>query len=569
MSIFTELSIILCITVLLSYLLRLLRQPLVVGYIMSGILIGPHALDMFHASEEIEVFSKIGIAILLFIVGMSLSPTAVKETGKISIVIGTFQVLLTTGLGFLVMKGLGYDVQSSLIAAIALTFSSTIIILKLLSDKGDLHKLYGKMSIGILLVQDLAATLALIAVTALGASAAAGGLGVLFVSLFLKGLGVIIVLYGIGRFILPRVLASVATSQELLFVFAIAWGLGMASLFESIGFSIEIGALVAGITLSVSNFAYEISSRLRPLRDFFIVIFFIVLGAEMQLDGLSTLIFPAVILSLFVFIVKPLIVLVSMNIIGYRTRTSFMTGVSMAQISEFSLILTALCVSVGYITPSLASLITLVGIITIAGSTYLISYTDTLYTYFKSPLKLLAFGSVRKKDKGTLEDDTASVDMIIFGYDRVGYDFVQVAHKIHSEYLVVDFNPQAIKIMHTQNIPCRYGDAEDVEFLEEIALTKAKLVVSTVPDFKVNKLLAVQYRKHNTDGVIILLSYDARQAKELYELGATYVIIPHYLGAHHASKMIAKYATDPDFFNKERELHLAHIDERERLLKRA
>lgn len=565
MTIFTELSIILCITAFLSYLLRLLRQPLVVGYIMSGILIGPYMLDIFHASEEIEIFSKIGIAILLFIVGMSLSPGAVKETGKISIILGTFQVLCTTALGFLIMKGLGYETQPSLIAAIALTFSSTIIILKLLSDKGDLHKLYGKMSIGILLVQDLAATLVLIAITALGASAASQGLGLLFINLCIKGFGVIAVLYVIGRFVLPRILASVATSQELLFVFAIAWGLGMASLFESIGFSIEIGALVAGITLSVSNFAYEISSRLRPLRDFFIVIFFIVLGAEMQLDGLSALILPAIILSLFVFIIKPLIVLVSMNIIGYRTRTSFMTGVSVAQISEFSLILTALCVSVGYITPSLASLITLVGIITIAGSTYLISYADTLYMYIKSPLKLLSFGSVRKKET----DDTSSVDMIIFGYDRVGYDFVQVAHKIHSEYLVVDFNPQAIKIMHAQNIPCRYGDAEDVEFLEEIALSKAKLVVSTIPDFKVNKLLAVQYRKHNADGVIILLSYDARQAKELYALGATYVIIPHYLGAHHASRMISKYATDPEFFDKERELHLAHIDERERLLKRA
>lgn len=564
MNIFTELSIILCVTVFISYILRVFRQPLVVGYIVSGMIIGPYGLNLFHASEEIEVFSKIGIAILLFIVGMSLSPGAVKETGKVSIVVGTIQVMFTTIAAFFLMRGLGYDVQSSLIAGIALTFSSTIIILKLLSDKGDLHKLYGKMSIGILLVQDLAATLALIAVTAFGASAAAGGLGVLFVSLLLKGLGVIVVLYGVGRFILPRLLASIATSQELLFVFAISWGLGMASLFQSIGFSIEIGALVAGITLSVSNFAYEISSRLRPLRDFFIVIFFIVLGAEMQLAGLSALIFPGIILSLFVFFVKPFIVLISMNMIGYRTRTSFMTGLSMAQISEFSLILTALCVSVGYISPSLASLITLVGIVTIAGSTYLISYADVLYTFSKSPLKLFEW----RKDVKKETDDADVADMMIFGYDRVGYDFVQVANKIQAKYVVVDFNPQAIKIMYKQGIPSRYGDAEDVEFLEEIGLTKAKLVVSTIPDFKVNKLLAIQYRKHNKDGVIILLSYDARQAKELYDLGATYVIIPHYLGAHHASRMIAKYATDPDFFNKERVLHLAHIDERERHLKR-
>lgn len=565
MNIFTELSIILCITVVFSYIARALRQPLVVGYIVSGMLLGPHALNLFHASSETEVFSKMGIAILLFIVGMSLSPDAVKETGKISIFVGGVQVVLTTIAGFFLMQGLGYDVQSSLIAAIALTFSSTIIILKLLSDKGDLHKLYGKMSIGVLLVQDLAATLSLIAITAIGASSAAGGLGIVFLTLLMKGLVVSIVLYGVAKIILPRVLANIATSQELLFVFAISWGLGMAALFQNIGFSIEIGALVAGITLSVSSFAYEISSRLRPLRDFFIVIFFIILGAEMDLTGIQSLIFPAIVLSLFVFIVKPLIVLISMNVIGYRTRTSFMTGLSMAQISEFSLILTALCVSMGYISNTLASLITLVGIITIAGSTYLISHADQIYMFVKAPLRLFEWGASKKKSEGETEKP---VNMIIFGYDRVGYDFVQVANKIQSDYIVVDFNPQAIKIMHRLHIPSRFGDAEDVEFLEEIGLTKAKLIVSTIPDFKVNKLLTQQYRKHNADGIIIVLSYDTKQAKELYALGATYVIIPHYLGAHHASKMISKYTTDPNFFHVERERHMAHIEERDRLLGR-
>jgi Kef-type K+ transport system membrane component KefB len=564
MSIFIELSIILCATVVISYIARLFRQPLVVGYIVSGMLVGPYGLNLFHAAAEVEVFSKIGIAILLFIVGMSLSPDTVKETGKVSVIVGTLQVVLTTIAGFFLMRGLGYDVQASLIAGIALTFSSTIIILKLLSDKGDLHKLYGKMSIGVLLVQDLSATLVLIAIAALGSSAAAGGLGVLFFSLFLKGVGISVLLYVVSKYILPKVLSGIAASQELLFLFAIAWGLGMASVFESIGFSIEIGALVAGVTLSVSSFAYEISSRLRPLRDFFVVIFFIALGAQMELAGLDKLIVPGIILSLFVFIAKPLIVLISMNTIGYRTRTSFMTGLSMAQISEFSLIMMTVCVSLGYVSSTLVSLITLVGIVTIAGSTYLIAHADTLYTIFRNPLKMFEWGGVRKAE----QEETTYVDMIIFGYDRVGYDFVEVARKIQSEYLVVDFNPVAIKNLYKHNIPSRFGDAEDVEFLEEIGLSHANIVVSTIPDIKVNKLLATQYRKHNANGVILFISHDAKQAKELYALGATYVIIPHYIGAHHASHMISKYVLDVDFFTKERERHLAHMEEREKGMER-
>lgn len=563
MLIFNELSIILCATVIISYIARLFRQPLVVGYILSGILVGPYGLNLFHASVQVELFAKMGIAILLFIVGMSLSPDTVKETGKASVLVGVLQVILTTVVGFFIMRGLGFDVTSSIVTGVALSFSSTIIILKLLSDKGDLDKLYGKMSIGVLLVQDLAATLVLIVAAALGASQESAGLGDLFMSLFFKAVGVGVILYIVARFVLPKILTRIAMSQELLFLFAIAWGLGMASIFSAIGFSIEIGALVAGITLSVSSFAYEISSRLRPLRDFFVVIFFIALGAQMELVGLGKMLFPAIILSLFVFIIKPLIVLISMNSIGYRTRTSFMTGISMAQISEFSLIMMTVCVSLGYVSNSLVSLVTLVGIITIAGSTYLIAYADGIYRVFKNPLKLFEWNTSHKAEQA----ETKKADMIIFGYDRVGFDFVQVAKKIHSEYLVVDFNPVAIKAMHKQNIPSRFGDAEDVEFLEEIGLHHAKIVVSTIPDIKVNKLLTIQYRRHNQDGIILLISHDAKQAKELYALGATYVIIPHYLGAHHASHMISKYAEDMHFFTKERERHLAHIEERERVMK--
>ncbi|MES2622927.1 MAG: cation:proton antiporter [Patescibacteria group bacterium] len=564
MSTFIELSLILCSTVVISYIARLLKQPLVVGYILSGILVGPYALNMFHITEEVELFSKIGIAILLFIVGMSLSPATVKETGKVSVIVGTVQVLLTALAGYFVMHMLGFDTRASLIGAAALTFSSTIIILKLLSDTGDLHKLCGKMAIGVLLVQDLAATFVLIIISALGASAATGGLGMMFTYLFLKGVVAGFILYLIAKYVLPKVLTKVASSQELLFLFAIAWGLGMASLFEAIGFSIEIGALVAGVTLSVSSFAYEISSRLRPLRDFFVVLFFILLGAQMVLTDVASLIIPTIVLSLFVFLVKPFIVLVTMNTIGYRTRTSFMTGISMAQISEFSLIMMTLCLSLGYVSSSLVSLITLVGIITIAGSTYAIMYADHLFAYLRKPLRLLEWKTSQKPEC----DDLDNPEMIIFGYDRVGYDFVQVAKKIKSKYLVVDFNPVSIKQLDKHGIVSKFGDAEDVEFLEEIKLAEAKMIVSTIPDLGTNKLLVTQYRKNNPQGIILVISHDMKQARELYALGATYVIIPHYLGAHHAASMLERYASDMQLFDKERNRHLAHISEREKILYR-
>ncbi len=564
MHIFIELSLIVVITTGIAIIMRIFRQPLVVGYIISGIALGPYVLGVLQATEFIELFAKIGISILLFIVGLSLSPTVIKETGKVSLIIGIGQVMLTAVLGFFLMRGLGFENAHALYGAMAVTFSSTIIVLKLLSDKGDLNKLYSKIAIGLLIVQDLLATVALLAISAIGSGVLEGGNLFGTVTLLLgKGLVAGVILYLISKYVLPKLSAYLATSQELLFLFSIAWGLGMASLFYFIGFSIEIGALIAGVTLSVSSYAYEIGSRMRPLRDFFIVMFFVLLGSQMVLADIPTIIVPAIVLTAFVLIGKPLIVVLVMNLLGYRTRTGFMTGAAVSQISEFSLILMTLGLSLYHIDQRLASLITLVAILTIAGSTYTSLYSRSIYAKLKGSLRFFEW---RRHSKRESRDGGIGPEMIIFGYDRVGYDFVHVAQKLGTQYTVVDFNPVSIKKLQTSEIPFRFGDAEDVEFLQEIGVPGARIIVSTIPDYKVNKMLVAYYRRFNPEGIIMVISHDIKQAKELYLQGATYVIMPHYLGAHHASNMIAEFAFDIERFDKERNKHLSHIAKREAMM---
>lgn len=561
MHIFTELSLIVVITTGVAIIMQVLRQPLVVGYILSGIALGPYVLNILHSTEFVELFAKIGISILLFIVGLSLSPTVIKETGKISLIIGAGQAIFTYTLGFFVMKALGFATLVSAYGAVALTFSSTIIVLKLLSDKGDLNKLYSKITIGLLIVQDLIATLALLVISAIGSSEVVGGdMWSTVTALVLKGAGAAVVLYVVSKYILPKLSAYMANSQELLFLFSIAWGLGMAAFFYFLGFSIEIGALIAGVTLSVSSYAYEIGSRMRPLRDFFVVMFFVLLGSQMILSDIPSIIIPALVLTAFVLLVKPLIVLIIMNLLGYRTRTSFMTGIAISQISEFSLILMTLGLSVGHVNQQTSSLITLVAIISIAASTYMSWYSRDMYNGLKHILKFFEW---RKHTKREPKEGVTGPEMLIFGYDRVGYDFVHVAQKLGSEYAVVDFNPTSIRKLQTADIPFRFGDAEDVEFLQEIGVPEAKIIVSTIPDFRVNKLLVSYYRKFNPEGIIMVISHDIKQAKELYLQGATYVIMPHYLGAHHAAHMISEYAYDIEKFDKERNRHLARLSKRE------
>lgn len=557
---FTELALILVLATVVSLFVRLLRQPLIVGYIATGILVGPYALDLLHSHDEMELFSKIGISILLFIVGLTLNPEIVREVGKASAITGVGQVLFTSIIGFLLVLALGFDATAALYIAIALTFSSTIIILKLLTDRGDLGKLYGKVSLGLLLVQDVIATGVLLVVTALGSLEVAGGSGftvvIEMIRLCVIGTFIALVLYFVSKHVLPRLVAYVGGNQEVLFVFSIAWGLGLASIFQVVGFSIEIGALIAGTMLAVSPFAYEIGARMKPLRDFFILIFFILLGAQMVLSQFSTILVAAIILSVFVLIGNPLIMFVLMNLLGYRTKTSFFAGLTVAQISEFSLILVALGYSLGHISQEVVSLVTLVGIITIAGSTYFVLYADQLYSALRG---VLEFISVRKRHHREAAESQENPDAIIFGYDRVGHEFVSVIVEVSSNYLVVDYNPQSIKRLQKQQIPFRYGDAEDVEFLQDIGFQSARLIVSSIPDHATNLLLVRLYRKENPVGIIVVLAHQLKEAEELYMAGASYVVMPHHLGAHHAALMIARHGFDPSEFEKERNLHLKKL----------
>jgi len=561
MDIFIEIGIIVFIATLVSSIFRFLKQPSVVGYIFTGVIVGPYFLNLIESTEYIELFSKLGIAILLFIIGLGLKPEIIREVGKVSLITGMGQIIVTSFVGFYVMRILGFDVNSSIYGALALTFSSTIIVFKLLSDKGDLNKLYGKISIGFLLVQDVVAAIVLLVVSVFGSASLHIGSTTMFtVLLFLKGLAFFLFLYLMSRYVMPRLSRFFASSQELLFLFSISWGLGLSAVFYVLGFSLEIGALAAGVALASSSFSREIASRMKPLRDFFILLFFVMLGSQIILSDLGGIMVPALALSLYVLIGNPIIMIILMNLLGYKSRTGFLTGIIVAQISEFSLILMALGFSFGHVTSEVVSLITLVGIVTITGSTYFILYSEKIYSWVKPVLRFL---EIRKGKISTKEEKETPEDMVIFGYDRVGYDFVHIAKKMNSKYFVVDFNPDSIQKMDRNNIPYRFGDAEDVEFLDEIGVKNAKIIISTIPDFRTNLNLVYYYRNYNKKGTIIVISQNIRDAKELYKHGASFVVMPHYLGASYAAKMIESHGADHMAFEKEKRDHMEYLEKRQ------
>jgi len=554
MDIFTEISLIIVIAATVAGFMHLLRQPLIIGHIITGLIVGPYVFNILHSAEVINVFSELGIALLLFIVGLGLNPKLIKEVGYISAVTGLGQVIFTSMFGFLIASFLGFSQTASIYIAIALTFSSTIIIVKLLSDKQDLQKLYGKIALGFLLVQDIIATLILIIVSALSGG---GSVSQLISAIAVQGIILIFLSVFVSIYILPYLSAFFARSQEFLFLFAIAWGLGLATVFRLCGFSIEIGALVAGITLSLSPYHMEISSKMKPLRDFFIILFFILLGSKMAINDMGSIITPALIFSFFVLIGNPLIVMALMGIFGYNKKTGFLAGLTVAQISEFSLILIILGVKLGHVNEQVLSLVTFVGLITIATSTYLILYAEKIYTWLAPVLSIFERRHTHLENK-----QTASCEIILFGHNRIGYDFISAFNVLKKNFLVVDFDPQIIKYLRDKQINCRYGDVDDVEFLEELRLAKIKMAVSTIPELKTNALLVAQIRAVNQKAVIITIAHSIKDAERLYKLGATYVILPHFLGGQYAADLIARYGLKKNYYLQEQKKHQIYLQQR-------
>src|SRR6056297_377716 len=360
--IFIQLAMILVAAFIVSYIIRSFKQPIVIGYILAGIIVSPFIIQSGTPMETIDVLSEFGIAFLLFMVGLHLNPKVIKEIGKPSLMIGISQILITFGLGyFLSFYILGYAILTSVYIGIALTFSSTIIIMKLLSDKRELDSLHGKMAVGILIIQDLVATFVLIFISSSN-GAVSGNFG--FYNILI-GVGVIAFLIFAGYFIMPRITREVAKSQELLFLFSLCWAFLIAALFGYLGFSIEIGALLAGVVLSISPYSTEISAKIRPLRDFFLIIFFIILGFNIPTSNIMGILGTALILSLVALILKPLIIMFLMKQFRYTKRINFLTGTSMGQISEFSLIVLIAGVSAGHISPEILHTLTLTLVLTI------------------------------------------------------------------------------------------------------------------------------------------------------------------------------------------------------------
>ena len=528
------LAIVLGTAALLGVVMRLLRQPIILAYLATGVILSAFGVYSIESQSTFSLFSDLGIMFLLFLVGLEINYTSIKMVGKTSVIIGLGQIAITFFIGFLIALLFHFSYVQSAYIAIALTFSSTIIVVKLLSEKKEINSLYGKISIGFLLVQDFVAILLLVVLTGLEAGDTLAIIPI--TAAIAKGIGLFAIMLWLGRRWIPKLFDLIGRSQELLFIVSLAWVFAIAAIAGKIGFSIEIAGFLAGIGLANSYENYQIASHVRPLRDFFILLFFVMLGSSVVTFSFAGLGLPILVFSLFVLIGNPLIGLGLMGLMGYRRRTSFLTGVTMAQISEFSLILVALGLKLGHINSSVVGLITSVGVITIVLSTYLIIHGEHVVK------KLWNVLSYFERSRGIREDelvgDHFDKPLILVGVSRIGR--IIASHLPKEELLLIDFDPTIIQRFRKHGYTCMLGDIADREIFEKANFEKTRLVVCTSPLFEDNMTLLTQLRSMPGKRKIILRADNDKESAILYRKGADYVIRPHLTSGHYIGEVLAQ-----------------------------
>jgi len=543
------------VAIIVTAATRFLKQPLIVSYIITGLIISVGIGNVYDFSI-LESFAHLGAILLLFLVGLGLNPELVREMSRTAFLTGLWQIIFTSVLGYLIGVALGFSEITSLYLAVAFTFSSTVIVVKLLHERKDEETLYGRIVIGLLLVQDLVAMIFLIFVSAFS-KIGEGGIGSLM-SLSLFNLSAITLCsFILGYYIIPKVDKIFAKSSEALFIFSLTVCFAVVAAFYLLDFPIEIGALLAGVILASSPYQREIASRIKPLRDFFLVIFFVMLGFSMNLESITQFWKEAAVFSVFILIGNPLVMMVVMRLLGYSKKTGFYSGLAVAQISEFSLVLLSLGATLNHIDQAMVSFGTLVGLITITVSSYMIFYADKLYNILKDYLFIFDVKEAKEKEE---KKKQKNYGVVVFGFHRLGGGILKYLKKTRTSILVVDYDPEVVEDLKRKKIDTQFGDASDLSFLETLPLRKAKLVVSTIPEMEDNLTILKYLKKIKAGAATIVVAEYYEDAKKLYREGAEYVVMPPHLGRRYIGELVGQLRFDKKKYSHERKRHLKEIE---------
>ncbi len=556
---FIQLGIVFIIAAVATYIIRLIRQPQILAYVLVGVFISLFSvyIGIEIDSSLIQSMSTIGIAFLLFIVGIEIDIKKLKNVALVSTLGGGIQIAILFGLGYLISLLLGFLGLEAAYIGLMLAFSSTMIVMKLLSDKRELNTLHGRIIVGILLLEDI------VAIFALSILGSINGVSLnLFGLAFVKFLSLFAIAFLCSKFLFPRIFKFAAKHQELLLISSLAVCFIFSLAFHYVGFSIAIGAFIAGVTLGNLDCNFEIIGKVKSLRDFFALLFFVSLGMGLSLTILKKLIWPLIIFVFFVILFKPFLTMLICSLFKYTKKPSFLTATSLAQMGEFSLIIATQGLLLNHISQDTFSLIVMIALISITTTSYLIKYSDWFYKIMDKPMKIFELFV----DKGVEYSPTeAKPRIILCGHNRIGYSILNSLKKSKKSTLIIDYNPEIIDRLSKQGYHCIYGDVTDEEIVSKMNLKYITMLISTVPGLKDNLQLIKRVRKINTRAKIIVTASEIEDALKMYAAGADYVIMPHFLGGERASKLISEARKNKKKLRKEKNYQIKHLKERKEI----
>jgi len=552
-NILVDIGLLIILATIIAYFARLLKQPLIPAYIVTGLILGPIGFGLIEDQELIRAISEFGIAFLLFVVGLEINLSKLKHVGAVASVGGLIQVLAVYFVGFYTASWLGFSYFESLIVGLFLAFSSTMIVIKLLSDKNELDTLHGKIALGILIVQDIVVILAMAMLSNFGNFE----LSTIAIAMA-KGLLLFVIAFLAGRFIFPWIFGFAARTKELLFLSSLTVLFLFAIVAHLLDFSIAIGAFLGGIALSNLPYYMDIIGKVNPLKSFFSTIFFVAIGMQLAPFSFAQNWKILGILFLIIIFVKPIIIFLVVNLFGYEKRTSFLTGLSMGQTSEFSLILVTLPFVFGLISTELFTIIIFLTIVTMGLTSYLLEFKNVFYRIFSPILTFFEKVQLKHRKMEYLAKSHAKT-VVLIGKHRMGSIFYDTLRRMRRSTIVVDNNPDIIKHMISRGESCIYGDINNTEVLEKLNLRKVKVIISTVPDEEDTLFLLDYVKKINPKIKVLLTAQHVHEADKLYEKGADYVILPHILGGEKVSLIIQRVLKDSGYAKKLKDKHYKYL----------
>ncbi|MBT4540965.1 hypothetical protein HOC35_05620 [Candidatus Woesearchaeota archaeon] len=567
-NVFLDIGIIIIAATLVVLLAKRFKQPLIPAYIFAGLIIGPGFIwlantafiaNIFHFAPGIEIIanhelirtlSEVGIALLLFIVGLEINLKSFKEVGKVTTYGALINIFMLLGFGFIISLVFGFRGVEAVYLGFIFVFSSTMVLIKALSDRKEIDSLHGKIIIGFLLVEDLVAIIALLVLTTIKEFSL-----VSFTMSILLAIVVISILIFLSNIILPKVFKFVASSKDILFLSALGTCFLFSLIFHSIGFSIVIGSFVAGILLGNLPYNYEIIGRIRSLRDFFATLFFVSLGMQLDLAGTVRLLPFFIAAFVVISFVKPFLSMSIVGAFGYRKYTAFKVGTSLSQISEFSLILISQGLLLGFVSKSVFSVVVLLAIVTITMTSYVIRNQSSLYRKLKHELNFLEFTDHLHKTHHHY--NRPSGDVVLSGCDRMGRSILNKIMHDGTQPLVIDYNPKIIHKLREQNIPAMYGDVTNEDVLEHINFKKVKIVINTIRNVDSSLSLIREVKSINPKIMIIDCANKVSEALMLYSEGADYVILPNFLSGDYITYLLGEKNLKK--LTKKRQAHIKEL----------